>query len=309
MEKLVIIGNGPAGLTAAIYAARAGLKPLVFAGSVPGGLLTQTGDVENFPGFPKGINGFELMDNMQQQAERFQTRIEYDVVESIRFTDGGTQYLKTAGGLEIEARAVIISTGASPRWLGIPSENKFRNHGVSACATCDGAFYRDVPVCVVGGGDSACEEASFLTRFASKVYLIHRRDQLLASKSMQQRALENPKIEPVWNSTIAAYHTDEKGEMSSITLQNTTDGTQTVLEVKCVFMAIGHTPVSNFAGDLVDRDEAGFIVTTGAGTATKTPGLFAAGDVADPTYRQAISAAGMGCRAAMDAERYLLTRE
>ncbi len=308
-EKLIIIGTGPAGYTAAIYAARADLHPLVFTGGQIGGQLTTTTEVENFPGFPEGIMGPELMFNMSQQAEKHGARFAYEEVISLSQEACSGLFTVTTSGGAYKAEAVIIATGARARYLGLEGESELIGHGLTACATCDGAFYRDVPVCVVGGGDSACEEANFLTRFASKVYLIHRRDQLRASKAMQQRTLNNPKVEPLWNSTIAAYHTDDKGEVSSITLQDTVNGSTRELEVKCVFMAIGHTPVSNFAGDLVERDEAGFVVTSGAGTATRTPGLFAAGDVADPTYRQAISAAGMGCRAAMDAERYLLTRE
>lgn len=307
-EKLIIIGTGPAGYTAAIYAARAGLSPLVFTGSQIGGQLTTTTEIENFPGFPEGIMGPELMFNMSQQAEKFGARYAYEDVVSLAQEACSGQFIVTTSGGAYKAQAVIIATGATARYPGLEGEKELIGHGLTACATCDGAFYRDVPVCVVGGGDSACEEASFLTRFASKVYLIHRRDQLRASVAMQERVLKNPKIEPVWNSTIAAYHTTE-GELSSITLRNTVSGEESPLEVKCVFMAIGHTPNSSFAGNLVERDAAGFICTVGTGTATKTPGLFAAGDVADPTYRQAISAAGAGCRAALDAERYLLSME
>lgn len=306
-EKLIIIGTGPAGYTAAIYAARADLKPLVFTGDQIGGQLTTTTEIENFPGFPEGVMGPELMFNMSQQAERFGTRYSYETVISVAKEACSNLFVVTTSGGAYKAEAVIVATGASARYLGVPGEEKLIGHGLTACATCDGAFYRDVPVCVVGGGDSACEEASFLTKFASKVYLIHRRDQLRASKAMQQRVLSNPKIEPVWNSTIAAYQTDETGEVCSITLKNTQNGEESQLDIKCVFMAIGHTPNSKFLGDLVDVDAAGFVCNKGDGsTATKTPGLFVAGDVGDPVYRQAISAAGMGCRAALDAERYLL---
>ena len=296
-EKLIIIGTGPAGYTAAIYAARADLKPLVFTGEQIGGQLTTTTEIENFPGFPEGINGPELMFNMSQQAEKFGTRYVYETVLNVS--------REACSGLFTES--VIIATGATARYLGLPGEKELIGHGLTACATCDGAFYRDVPVCVVGGGDSACEEASFLTRFASKVYLIHRRDTLRASKAMQQRVLNDPKIEPVWNSTIAAYQTDESGEVCGITLKDTVTGEERPLEVKCVFMAIGHVPNTKFLGDLVELDAGGFIVTSPGGTDTRVPGLFAAGDVADPKYQQAISAAGMGCRAALDAEHYLLT--
>lgn len=308
-EKLIIIGTGPAGYTAAIYAARADLAPLVFTGNQIGGQLTTTTEIENFPGFPEGIMGPELMFNMSQQAEKFGARYAYEDVLSVYREECSGLFVVTTSGGAYKAQAVIVATGAKARYLGLPGEKELIGHGLTACATCDGAFYRDVPVCVVGGGDSACEEASFLTRFASKVYLIHRRDTLRASKAMQQRVLNDPKIEPVWNSTIAAYQTDESGELCRVTLQDTVTDEQRPLDVKCVFMAIGHTPNSAFLGDLVDVDGAGFIVRTNGGTATKTPGLFAAGDVADPVYRQAISAAGMGCWAAMEAERYLLSLE
>lgn len=308
-EKLIIIGTGPAGYTAAIYAARADLSPLVFTGSQLGGQLTTTTEIENFPGFPEGIQGPELMFNMSQQAEKFGTRFAYEDVLSVTQEACSGLFVVTTSGGAYKAEAVIIATGATARYLGLPGEKELIGHGLTACATCDGAFYRDVPVCVVGGGDSACEEASFLTRFASKVYLIHRRDALRASKAMQTRVLNDPKIEVLWNSAPAAYHTDESGELASITLRDTQSGEERPLEVKCVFMAIGHKPNSSIVANLVDTDPAGFIIRVGGGTATKTPGLFAAGDVADSSYRQAISAAGMGCWAAMDAERYLLSRE
>ncbi len=308
-EKLIIIGTGPAGYTAAIYAARADLSPLVFTGEQLGGQLTTTTEIENFPGFPEGIMGPDLMFNMSQQAEKFGARYAYENVISVTKEACSDMFVVTTSGGAYKAKAVIIATGATARYLGLEGEKELIGHGLTACATCDGAFYRDVPVCVVGGGDSACEEATFLTRFASKVYLIHRRDQLRASKAMQQRVLSNPKIEPLWNSTIASYNKDDAGELCSIMLQDTVTGEQRPLEVKCVFMAIGHKPNSKFVGDLVDVDEAGFIIRTNGGTATKTPGLFAAGDVADPVYRQAVSAAGMGCWAAIEAERYLLAQE
>ncbi len=306
-EKLIIIGSGPAGYTAAIYAARADLKPLLFTGGQIGGQLTTTTEIENFPGFPEGIVGPELMFNMSQQAEKFGTRFAFEEVLSVTQEACSGLFVVTTSGGAYKAQAVIVATGATARYLGIEGEKELIGHGLTACATCDGAFYRDVPVCVVGGGDSACEEATFLTRFASKVYLIHRRDQLRASKAMQQRVLTNEKIEPLWNSTIAAYHKDAEGELSSVTLKDTQTGAERELEVKCVFMAIGHQPNSKFIGNLADVDAAGFIVSQPGSTATKTPGLFVAGDVGDSVYRQAISAAGMGCRAALDAERYLLT--
>ena len=225
----------------------------------------------------------------------------------VRREDG--TFLLNAGSTSYETKTVIVATGAAPRHLGIPGEQKLIGHGLTSCATCDGAFYRDVPVCVIGGGDSACEEAGFLTRFASKVYLIHRRDELRASKIMADRALANPKIEPIWNSTVSEYLTDEKGEMRAVMLKNLINGEEKELEVACVFVAIGHVPNSAFLGDLVDKDENGYILQTPGRTATKTPGLFAAGDVADHYYRQAITAAGQGCAAALEAERYLSDHE
>lgn len=305
MENVIIIGTGCAGYTAAIYTGRANLTPLILSGNQPGGQLTTTTEVENFPGFPSGIMGPELMMNMQSQAEKFGARIEYTQVTGIAKTAEGHFDITSEDGTVRQARTVIIATGASPKHLGLPNEKGLIGHGLTSCATCDGAFYRNVPVCVIGGGDSACEEASFLTKFASKVYLIHRRDELRASKIMADRALANPKIEPVWNSTVAEYLTDEKGEMRAVTLENLVTGERSELELKCVFIAIGHVPNAGFLGDLVDTDENGYILQKGRTTETKTPGLFAAGDVADHVYRQAITAAGQGCAAALEAERYL----
>ena len=308
MENVIIIGTGCAGYTAAIYTARANLTPLLLSGTQPGGQLTTTTEVENWPGSPEGIMGPDLMIKMQEQAEKFGARIAYASVESIERLANGSFKL-FAGSETFEAKTVIIATGAAPRHLGIPGEKKLIGHGLTSCATCDGSFYRDVPVCVIGGGDSACEEATFLTRFASKVYLIHRRDELRASKIMADRALANPKIEPIWNSTVSEYLTDEKGEMRAVTLKNLIDGAEKELEVACVFVAIGHTPNGAFVGDLVDTDENGYLVQIPGRTATRTPGLFAAGDVADHFYRQAITAAGQGCAAALEAERYLSDHE
>ena len=308
MEEVIIIGTGCAGYTAAIYTARANLKPLMLSGSQPGGQLTTTTEVENFPGFPEGIMGPEMMMSMQSQAEKFGARIEYATVEGIARAADGTFQVKTAEG-QLEAKTVIIATGAAPRHLGLPNEKSLIGRGLTSCATCDGAFYRNVPVAVIGGGDSACEEAGFLTRFASKVYLIHRRDALRASKIMADRALGNPKIQPVWNSGVAEYLTDEKGEMRAVKLENLIDGTVSEIEVACVFVAIGHVPNSGFVSGLVDLDENGYIIQTPGRTSTKTPGLFAAGDVADHYYRQAITAAGQGCAAALEAERYLADHE
>jgi thioredoxin reductase (NADPH) len=308
MENVIIIGTGCAGYTAAIYTARANLKPLMLSGTQPGGQLTTTTEVENFPGYPEGIMGPELMMKMQAQAEKFGARITWASVEAVERREDGT-FLVKAGSESFEAKTVIVATGAAPRHLGLPGEQKLIGHGLTSCATCDGAFYRDVPVCVIGGGDSACEEAGFLTRFASKVYLIHRRDTLRASKIMAERTLANPKIEPVWNSTVSAYLTDEQGEMRAVTLKNLITGGERELAVSCVFVAIGHVPNSGFLGGLVDLDENGYILQQPGRTATKTPGLFAAGDVADHFYRQAITAAGQGCAAALEAERYLSEHE
>lgn len=305
MENVIIIGTGPAGYTAAIYSARADLSPLIITGTQPGGQLTTTTEVENFPGFPESITGPELMMKMQQQAERFGGRVEFGQIDSIVKEDDGT-FTLSAGSTTYQTKAVIICSGASARYLGLPGEEDLvkGGHGLTACATCDGAFYRDVPVCVIGGGDSACEEATFLTKFASKVYLIHRRDELRASKIMAKRLLDHEKVEPVWNSTIKEYLTDDKGDIRALLLENTQTGETSELEVQGVFMAIGHTPNTQFLGDLVNLDEEGYILPE-KGTRTNVAGIYAAGDVSDQEYKQAITAAGAGCAASIEVERWL----
>jgi len=307
MEKLTIIGTGCAGYTAAIYAARANLAPLVLAGTQIGGQLTTTTEIENFPGFPEGILGPDLMVRMQEQATRFGARIDYRSVEALERTPTGAFRLRTGADEWVESQAVIVATGAAPRHLGLPNESKLIGRGLTSCATCDGAFYRNVPVAVIGGGDSACEEAGFLTRFASKVYLVHRRDQLRAAGVMAERTLANPKIEPVWNSVILAYLENDKGEMRAIEVQDVVSKARRVIDVACVFVAIGHVPNSQFLRGLVELDAHGYILRK-TGTMTNVDGLFAAGDVADPDYRQAVTAAGQGCAAALDAQRWLAGR-
>ncbi len=303
---MIIVGTGCAGLTAAIYAARANLNPLVLEGQEPGGQLSTTTLVENFPGFVQGIDGPQLVMNMKEQAQRFGARFAYSVVTG--FEPAGDRVRVKIDDAWQETRTLIVASGASARWLRLPREKELIGHGLTSCATCDGAFYRNVPVCVVGGGDSAAEEATFLTRFASKVYLIHRRGELRASKIMADRALTNEKVEPIWNTLPLEYLTDAEGEMRGIRLRNLETGEESELEVKCVFVAIGHTPnTAPFRGQL-DMDENGYLVQHD-GTHTNIPGVFAAGDVADHVYRQAITAAGEGCAAALDAERYLTSLE
>lgn len=304
MEDVIIIGTGCAGYTAAIYAGRANLRPLVLAGAQPGGQLATTTAVENFPGFPDGVQGPDLMMRMMAQAQKFGARFEYESVTGVAKDASDGVFTVVTDARTHRAKVVIVATGASPKHLGLPNEQQLIGHGLTSCATCDGAFYRDVPVCVIGGGDSACEEATFLTRFASKVYLIHRRDTLRASKIMADRVLGNPKIEPVWNSAVTGYIVDDQGEMARARVQNLLSQEESFLDVKCVFVAIGHVPNTAFLSGLADLDENGYVVHR-KGMMTNVQGLFAAGDVADHVWRQAITAAGQGCAAAIEAERYL----
>ena len=306
MENVIIVGTGCAGLTGAIYAARANLSPLVLEGRQPGGQLTTTTAVENYPGFPDGVDGPDLILRMHQQAEKFGARFEYGTVEDFEHL-GRHSRIKVDGNWR-DTKALIVASGASPRYLGLAREKELIGHGLTSCATCDGAFYRNVPVCVVGGGDSACEEAIFLTRFASRVYLIHRRKELRASRIMADRLLANPKIEPIWDTVITEYLTDNAGETRGVRLKDVKTDASSELEVKCVFVAIGHVPNTAPFQDKLDMDENGYLIQRN-GTHTNLAGVFAAGDVSDHVYRQAITAAGEGCAAAMDAERWLSEQE
>jgi thioredoxin reductase (NADPH) len=304
-EKVVIIGSGPAGLTAAVYNARADLDPLMIEGMERGGQLMLTTDVENYPGVPDGIMGPELMESFRKQAERFGTRIMTSDVTRVDFS--ARPFSIWVDEDLYEAESVIISTGASARWLGLESESKLRGHGVSACATCDGFFFRDKEIAVVGGGDSAAEEALFLTKFASKIYVIHRRDELRASKIMANRVLEHEKIEMVWNTVVDEVLGD--GVVTGLKLRDVQTGDVSELPVEGMFLAIGHTPNTKVFEGQIDLDEKGYIVLPGENTMTSVPGVFAAGDVTDHVYRQAVTAAGMGCQAALDAERWLDEQE
>jgi len=305
MKKVVIMGTGPAGLTAAIYCARAGLSPLIIEGMQPGGQLTTTTEVENFPGFPEGIDGQELMVRMKEQVQRFGAEFIFGNCQHADLSDKPI-ILSLEGDKKIATSTLIIATGATARYLGIESEQKLIGHGVSGCATCDGAFYRDVPVAVVGGGDSAMEEALFLTRFASKVYIIHRRDQLRASKIMGERALAHEKIEVVWDSVVDEVLDVEKGVVTGVKLKHVKTGAITTLPVEGLFLGIGHKPNTEPFGDQLETDEKGYLVTEH--TRTAIAGVYACGDVQDSVYRQAVTAAGSGCMAALEVERYLETR-
>lgn len=302
IEQMIIIGSGPAGLTAAIYAARARLEPLMIEGEEAGGQLMTTTDVENYPGFEHGVTGPELVAVIRKQAERFGTRF---ITRNVTKVDFSTRPFKVWVGQKIYlSKTVVISTGAKAKYLGLDSEHKFMNRGVSACATCDGAFFRNVEVAVVGGGDTAMEEANFLTRFASKVYIMHRRDSFRASKIMAERALENPKIVPVWNTEVVEVLGDDKG-INGLKLKDTVTGAVSERPIQGLFLAIGHKPITDLFKGFLDLDDVGYIKTKPGTTYTNIPGVFAAGDVQDSVYRQAITAAGTGCMAAMDAERWL----
>ncbi len=307
MEKVVIIGSGCAGLTAGLYAARANLRPLVLTGTQPGGLLTTTTVVENYPGFPEGIDGFELMTRMQKQAERFGARVQFGTVESADLSR--EPFALTVDGEKVEAETVIIATGAGHRKLGLESEHLLENKGVTYCATCDGALpvFRSRPLAVVGGGDSACEEALYLTRFGSIVYLVHRRDQLRASKIMADRVLSHAKIKPVWNSVVTEVLDAKQNKVTGVRLRDVKTNRESVLECAGVFVAIGLIPNTQLFKGVLDMDESGYIIPKRE-AATNVPGVFVAGDCADRVYRQAVTAAGMGCAAAIEAERYLASK-
>jgi thioredoxin reductase (NADPH) len=307
MEKVVIIGSGCAGLTAALYTARASLRPLVLTGQQPGGLLTTTTVVENYPGFPEGIDGYELMVRLQKQAERFGAQVKFGCVEAVDLSR--QPFGLTVDGEPVTAETLIIATGASHRRLGLESEHKLENKGVTYCATCDGAlpFFRDQPLVVVGGGDSACEEAMYLTRFGSVVHLVHRRDTLRASKIMAERALSHPKIKPIWDSVVTEVLGLQQDKVTGVRLKNVKTHAESVVNCAGVFVAIGHVPNTQLFKGLIDMDESGYIIPR-QGTATNVPGVFVAGDCADRVYRQAITAAGLGCAAAIKAERYLAAR-
>ncbi|MSU04723.1 MAG: thioredoxin-disulfide reductase [Pedosphaera sp.] len=304
MENVVIIGTGCAGLTAALYTARANLNPLVLTGLLPGGLLTTTSIVENFPGFPEGIDGYELMTRMQKQAERFGARVKFETLDSIDLSQ--RPFVLTVDGERVETKTVIISSGAGHRHLELENERLLEKKGVTFCATCDGALpmFRNQPVVVVGGGDSACEEALYLTRFASVVYLVHRRDSLRASRIMAERTLANPKIKPIWNSAVVDILDVKQDKVTGVQLRNLVTGVETTLDCTGVFVAIGHVPNTQVFRGQIELDANGYVIRKN-GSETSVNGVFVAGDCSDPVYRQAITAAGMGCAAAIDCERFL----
>ena len=304
--KVLIIGSGPAGYTAAIYAARAGLNPVLYTGGQPGGQLTITGDVENFPGYPQGIDGPQMMMDLQAQAERFDTKVRHGLVTKVDFSVYPLKAI-VDDTHEVEAESVIIATGATAKYLGLPSEQKFTNKGVSACAVCDGFFYRGTDVAVVGAGDSAAEEATYLTKLCPKVYLIVRRDEMRASKIMQQRVINNPKIEILWNTETEEVLGDD--EVSGMKVVNNKTGERREIAIKGFFVAIGHKPNTEIFKGQLDMDETGYIQTIPGTTRTNVEGVFAVGDAADRVYRQAVTAAGTGCMGALDAERYLASKE
>jgi thioredoxin reductase (NADPH) len=302
MDEIAIIGSGPAGYTAGIYAGRASLKPILFEGLESGGQLMLTTDVENYPGFQDGIMGPELMQVFKKQAQRFGTEIKTETVDSIEEIDGG--FLLKTSKETYEFKTVVISTGASAKWLGVKGEKELQGYGVSACATCDGFFFKELEVVVIGGGDSAMEEALFLTKFAKKVYVVHRRDSFRASKIMQDRVMEHEKINVLWNKEIIEIKGDKK--VSSVTIKDLKEKTEEDMAIDGVFLAIGHTPNVSFLDGMLELDENGYVKTGfTTDTSTSIPGIFASGDVADSVYRQAITAAGTGCQAAIDAERWL----
>jgi thioredoxin reductase (NADPH) len=305
--KVLIIGSGPAGYTAAIYAARAGLNPVLFTGGQPGGQLTTTNDVENFPGYPDGINGPQMMIDLQKQAERFGTKINYGMVTSVDFSSYPLKVIVDEK-VEIIAEAVIIATGASAKYLGLPSEEKFNNKGVSACAVCDGYFYRGKEVAVVGGGDSAAEESTYLSKLVKKVHLIVRRDELRASKIMQQRVFNTPNIEVHWNTETEEVLGDEQG-VNGVRVVNNKTGEKKEISIQGFFLAIGHKPNTDIFKDYIAMDETGYITVLPGTTKTSVEGVFAVGDAADRVYRQAVTAAGTGCMGALDAEKFLAAKE
>jgi thioredoxin reductase (NADPH) len=304
MEQVTIIGTGCAGLTAALYTARANLRPLVLTGLHPGGLLTTTSIVENFPGFPEGIDGYELMVRMQKQAERFGARVQFGTVEAVDLSR--RPFVLTVDGEPVESETIIIASGASHRHLGLKSEGLLEKKGVTFCATCDGALpvFRNQPVVVVGGGDSACEEANYLTRFASVVYLVHRRESLRASRIMAERVLANPKVKPIWDSVVTEILDCKLDKVTGVRLKNLKTNAESVVDCAGVFVAIGHVPNTQLFKGVINLDENGYVIPK-HGMETNVPGVFVAGDCSDHVYRQAVTAAGMGCAAAIEAERFL----